>query len=518
MEQGYVDAVIRVRSEDGRRVLARKRCLAHGPKGGAQTAHFLFAADELPVEPCRPLRLDAYLVPHRQESLPKDEESLIVPRDMRARIYGEPAPGKLPAIYNLSVAYASNSGFQSDARVTLRWSEPFPCPTVIETWGAGVNDGKVHEVEPGRTEAEILKFWPGHKYRFRLTSTGPTGLTWKTPLYEIRIPRLSEIGPIRQEEYPEQFVTLAPRRAASVRHGLIRYLRQLEVANGDFEQGLAGWNVAGGEAIEVCQSQPDLGVKWGRNMAGWIHDAGTRRKQALAKGTLSQSIATVPGHTYLLSAWVRTRAAEGSPGNTRARLLADPEGGDELDGQDSSQWYWTAGRWMRFEHRFTARAKRATIGLGLFRWWDVDLSAVHVDHVSVFDLGPAPPGPEDAGPRGDCLPKLALVNRRMEADQRVEAELKAPPGYLITGIGSRAHDDNVTTMWLRVQRPLDDGRLGPPEYLRSGWEADAGLEAEVTLPPGYVLTSVGLNCMHNDVSAIKAESAELVRTASGASR
>jgi hypothetical protein len=79
----------------------------------------------------------------------------------------------------------------------------------------------------------------------------------------------------------------------------------------------------------------------------------------------------------------------------------------------------------------------------------------------------------------------------MESDERVEVQLDAPPGYVITGMGARAAADNVTTLMLRVAPLLADGTLGEPEKLRGGWEPDAGLEAEIRLPEGYVATGLG---------------------------
>ncbi|MHC4543939.1 MAG: hypothetical protein ACYTDW_03695 [Planctomycetota bacterium] len=34
---------------------------------------------------------------------------------------------------------------------------------------------------------------------------------------------------------------------------------------------------------------------------------------------------------------------------------------------------------------------------------------------------------------------VVLIDHKVEADDKVEAYLKAPPGYVITGLGSRAH-------------------------------------------------------------------------------
>ncbi len=577
MRDGYVDMVARIRSDRDDRVLYRKRCLATGPQGGAQTAHFLFADDEFLVTPGQSYRLDAYLVPHKQASLseasaPEDEPS-VTPRDMRLWVYGEPAPGQLSAIYNLSVSYASNSGFMHDARVTFRWSSSFPSPAVIETWGDGVNDGRQTDVAAGQTCVEITKFWPGHTYRFRLRATA--GIEWRTPLYEIRIPRGTEIPILRQEQYPKQFVTLAPSHIAAPAHqDLIRFCHQVEVVNsdfeeGDFEDGLTGWETAGDEEIQICASRPGFGVKWGQAMAGWFHEGDEGRPQSLAKASLFQTVPTQPGHCYLLSVWGRTSVIGGPRGNTRLRLSADPLGASDFGDANSSQWYWTDGRWMRLEHRWVASAERSTIALNLFRWWDTELSTAHVDYVTVYDLGPVELNGADPA-ISDPPASITRSEPRVEADDKVEAYVQAPPGTVITGIGARAQDDNITTLWLRVQPLTADGQLGPPEQLRAGWEPDSSLEAQVVLPPGYVatgfgagiapewdvkrlrvwarplhpdgtlgderefrggadlesgverqinlppdrvLTSAGLNCMFNDVNGIRADSARLVRRA-----
>ncbi len=482
---GYCDLVAHVFSDDGRMLTAPKRCLAHGPKEGPQTAHFVFATDELPVTPGRPYYVAIDSVPHKQAELPKDEDARVVARDIRGRVYGEPTPGGLPGIFNLSITC------ETESRLQFRWFEPFPCPTYIESFGPGVNSNKRFDVPAGTTDIVLPKFWAGHQYELRLTSVGPGGLKWSTPRYRIQMPRGDEFEPLVQPEYPEEFPVLAPpKSAAAPEYGPIRYLQQIEVNNNDFEQGLDGWNVAGDEPIETTESKHDIGVKWGKLMAGFTQLGGEKREQVFTTTNPSQQIETTPGHVYVLSAWAKTVAIGGPRGDTRVRLFADPTGGDNLSQPHCSQWYWTDGQWMRFQHQFRATAEKATIGCGMFRWRDIDQASVYVDHVTVFDLGPAPAAPGDPYPRRG-VPTLVRTDPKMEVDDKVEARLHAPPGYVITGIGSRAHYDNITTMWLKIQPLLPDGTLGPAEQLRSGWEPDAGLEAEVTLPPGMVVTGFG---------------------------
>lgn len=580
LRRGYLDFVIRVYGPDAALVAGPKRCLAYGPKSGMQTSHFLFAADEFPVVPGAMYRIEIQRMLHQEsdQAIPPAGRSMLGPRDLRARVYGEPEPGAMPAIFNLAITHSSDDNFTHNGVIHWTWSAPLPCRTRIETWGLGINGGQVFEVEHGETKFSRAKFWPGHTYRYRLTSIGPTGLMWRTPVYEARIPlpdRRTFESP-QSAKYHERFLCLAPSPRSTPSYEPIRYLAQVEVANGDFEDGLDGWRISGPEAIRAAGSEHDIEVMWGRRMAGFSHLAGRDRGQPLSQTTLTQKIATRAGHTYLLSAWAYTSVDGGAPGGTRVRLGADPLGGDDFEEwspENVSQWYWTDGRWLRFQQRFVARGDESTIGLQLFRWWDLDRSSAYVDHVTVFDLGPAPAEPSDGTVRTGAPAGTALADHRSEAEDKVEGFLKAPAGYVFTGLGSRAHRDNVTTMWARIQPLLDDGRLGPAEYLRTGWEPDAGLEAEVALPEGMVatgfgaaiapewdvkrfrvwarplradgtlgeekefrggvdrisgvekqvrlepqrvLTSAGLNCMHNDINGIRADSARVVRSVTAA--
>jgi hypothetical protein len=357
------------------------------------------------------------------------------------------------------------------------------------------------DVPPAQTSRQI-SVWPGHTYEFELVAATPSGLRWSTPTYQVRMPRDDEITAIVRaaEPAPPQFIRLAPPRVVEVPDNEpIRYLEEVSVQNADFEDGLHGWTPSGSEL-----HAPDVGLKgdgqlkrfginarWGDRIAGFTHRAGEQREQVFAESTLSQQIATKPGHSYLLAAMVHTSVTNGPRGDTRVRLFADPRGGQDDRHPHSTQWYWTDGQWKRFTHRWRAESEQATIGVGFFRWRDLDRASAYVDHVHVYDLGPSPASSGDPPDLGKDRAGFVLVDAKTEADERVEGYLEAPPGYVITGLGARAHADNITTFWLRVQPLLPDGTLGTPEHLRGGWEPDCHLEAHIELPDGYVATGFG---------------------------
>jgi len=579
------DLVIRVWDKDDKLVAGPKRSLACGPENGPHPAPFIFASDEFPVTVGEVYRINAYAVPHKAP-LPKEEDiRLIQPADFSMRVYGEPHPGALPAIFNLNV------DFPQDNTLKLSWSQNFPAPARIIIQGDGMkgagNMTQHVDLDKNTTQA-LINIWPGHTYDFKVTSTGPTGLVWRTPVYRVRAPRKDELKAVYQgpAPNPKQFINLAPPIiAAGAGNEAIRYKGAVELVNNDFEQGIKGWKATpagmldaqdvGGLSKSLVKKH-SIGTRWGEGIAGLTHTAGRKREQVFEKGTLTQKIKTTPGNVYLLAAMIRTHIKNGPVtdkrlrGDTRVRLFADPKGGMDYEGINSTQWFWTENKWMRFEHRWRAEEKKSTIGLGFFRWRDLDFAGAYVDHVHVYDLGPSPVVAEAPQARSKQTYSVVLIDHKVEADDKVEAYLKAPPGYVITGFGSRAHYDNITTMWLKVQPILPDGTLGEVEELRHGWEPDAHLEAKVELPPGYVatgfgagiapewdvkrlgvwarplskdgtlgeeklfrggidlksgfertvrlemgrvLTSAGLNCMLNDVNGIKATSAKITKTA-----
>lgn len=585
------DIVIRIYDESGKSVAGPKRSLACG-KVGDHEAPFLFASSELPVDQDQRYRLTAFTIPH-QAQLPKPPDVPVVRRDMKLEVFGEPEIGTMPVIYNLRATIPERG------KLKLDWNTNFDFATRVAMEGDGMEGGQpgrklAYFGVPAKTTELTVSAWPGHTYQFRLTATGPTGRKWRTPRYQITMWRDDESEAFLQARLPTPnvFLPLAPAKISSGRpERPLRYRNQVPIVNGGFEEGLRGWRVT-----DKQLSFPNVGIggnrllkslgiatKWGDRLAGFTDQAGKKREQVFWEATLWQSMNSTPGHVYSVSMMANTSVAGAPRGDTRVRLVADPADGTSWQHPNSSQWFWTDAQWKRLSHRFRATGRRATIGTSFFRWRDTDRASAYVDELHVYDLGPAPTEMDDEAPlpviTAGHLQKparqVALVDSKWEVDERVEGFAQAPPGFAITGVGARAHYDNITTIWLRVRPLRADGSLGPEEQIRSGWEKDSHLEAKVELPSGYVatgfgagiapewdvkrlgvwarplnddgtlgdeklfrggidldsgfektvrlppgriLTSVGLNCGFNDVNRIKATSARLIRTAYGQQR
>jgi hypothetical protein len=495
-----------VYDDDGKLVAGPKAAVVCGPVGGAHTTHFMWDKDEFPTEIGARYHVKAHMYKHvehgdLEKELEAEGEVTFAKRDYRIWAYGSTEPGATSAIYNLK------TDLSVEGTLKISFSQTIPAPTTIilkgdGLEGAGPKTMKI-ELEPGVTEVATTKPWQGHTYTMSMTTTGPTGRIWRTPLYRIRLPRAEDnIQPIEQPVYPKCFVTIAPPVIASgAPAGPIRYEKLVELTNGGFEDGLKGWMAKPDGIIDApnvgwtAESEAkELGAdtKWGDRMAGITHAAVEDRQQVFQKSFLTQTIATTPGHTYLLTGMIYTDAQGGPRGDTRVRLTADPAGGNELEGNNCSQWYWTDADWLRVTHQFVAEADQATVGFSFFRWRDIDAAMAYVDEVHVYDLGAAPAAVDDpAAFQKGAKPKFALTEPATDADDKVEAFVQAPPGHVITGIGARAHRDNITTMWIQVRPLMPDGSLGEPEEIRDGWEPDNHLEAQVILPDGYVATGFG---------------------------
>jgi hypothetical protein len=86
---------------------------------------------------------------------------------------------------------------------------------------------------------------------------------------------------------------------------------------------------------------------------------------------------------------------------------------------------------------------------------------------------------------------VVLLDERVDRDEITEIRFNAPAGCVVTGLGLRAHADNITTMHCRYHRLLPDGTLVDPEEAHLGSEPEHGCEGKVLLPDGWVAVGFG---------------------------
>ena len=87
--------------------------------------------------------------------------------------------------------------------------------------------------------------------------------------------------------------------------------------------------------------------------------------------------------------------------------------------------------------------------------------------------------------------KIVLFDERVDVQQKTEIQYDVPDGCMVTGLGFRAHVDNITTMYCRYHRLMPDGTLAQAEEIKLGSEPEHACEAKIVLPDGWVAVGFG---------------------------
>ena len=74
----------------------------------------------------------------------------------------------------------------------------------------------------------------------------------------------------------------------------------------------------------------------------------------------------------------------------------------------------------------------------------------------------------------------------------VEGDGNLGENYMLTGVGARIDDDNVTTLHIRGQAITADGALGDEVTYKFGSEPNHKLEAWYEVPTGYGIVGIGM--------------------------
>jgi len=183
--------------------------------------------------------------------------------------------------------------------------------------------------------------------------------------------------------------------------------RAVRIKNAGFETGFEGWiptgNVGALGVIETTGTKPHEG----KTMAGWLRRcAGEADHELYARDRLEQSVEVRPGRWYQLSAWVLTaepawsceqRIAETwtfpffqNRCRDRVALIADPQGGQDFEGANATQWYSTEGEWMLATRCFQAESPTIRIGAAFYQRGQREWDAAVIDDFQLVELETAP--------------------------------------------------------------------------------------------------------------------------------
>lgn len=205
---------------------------------------------------------------------------------------------------------------------------------------------------------------------------------------------------------PEQVSPVAAPGAGSVK-----------LANGSFEDGLAGWKrlswatpkkyeeatkeypIGNGPFGVVTSNCDGYKPHSGRLMYGWSHLGVDDPNPILPREdwkheVIYQSIPVTPGREYVLKAWLLTGDRDSGWGrDSRIRLEVDANAsgaiartGDQHDELTATQWFATLNEWQPVSLRFTAQSDTAAIGVHILQWWAMEADYLYVDDVTVEEL------------------------------------------------------------------------------------------------------------------------------------
>jgi len=265
------------------------------------------------------------------------------------------------------------------------------------------------------------------------------------------------------------------------------------VQNPSFEDHTSipvGWTAYGNGAGDLdvhVWTVPTYGVSEaadGARIWGVVKD-GSR-----TSGGIYQVVSGIsPGARYEAAVSIYTHRT--GNGEMTCTIGLDPLGGTDPGG---SQITWFEGihsdnEWRRISVRATASSQSTavTIFLGFHQSGSTGFAINYFDKVELIPFPPPPPDCADLPPYIEAR----LSDHRIDLLDEVEAQYTVPRGYVITGIGARGSDANVSRMRVRQNRLLPDGSLGEPQEVRFGYDPYGGLEANITLPDCYVAVGYG---------------------------
>ena len=294
------------------------------------------------------------------------------------------------------------------------WRKGNPSKAVIEYGRPGANLLGVVKESGEEGWAVIPNLKADTVYQFRLIAASDRGGKYHSPWYLVRT--RAEDGTLAAVEPMQSFGIFDPYFLPVADGPLTMQATQPSRAEGTlvalknpgFESGSRGWKLS--EALNPQTSPGDDKIKphQAGRMFGWMRlPKGKKDPEFYQKDCATQSVRVKRGKWYELSAWIITAQPDwpkekwvaetwtypffGGRCRNRISLVADPQGGEDFSGANSTQWFSTHGEWMLLKKAFKAEANAVTVGAAFYQRGQRDWDAAFVDDFKLIELREDPP-------------------------------------------------------------------------------------------------------------------------------
>ncbi|KAA1242345.1 hypothetical protein [Aquimarina sp. RZ0] len=89
-----------------------------------------------------------------------------------------------------------------------------------------------------------------------------------------------------------------------------------------------------------------------------------------------------------------------------------------------------------------------------------------------------------------------------DPNHALEVDGKLPKGYVLTGVGARAKKEEITTLVLEGRYVNPDGTMGPRKQFKFGSSPNNGLEVWYAVPHQHIITGIGARLSDGNITTM----------------
>jgi hypothetical protein len=389
---------IHVGSPTGKRVGPER--VVHMIKDWGATA--VWFADQVPVQPGRRYAvrfrrqdgkpLYAYLAADIYAQGKATRGELNTPdMDLTCIVRGEKMPGSVFLPYNIALTEVTPT------TTTVQWETAVATTSRLQLQFAEGNTKTIsHDAFTKQHLMKLKDLRPGSKYTCRVGGAAQTNpdrivLSKSRDLATLHDPTMPGRSSVREQSSNGKLIPLV---------------------NPSFEQNLQGWKrsplMRGMHKMPLPDEIGNASALFyldrytahsGKHVLGWQHRVHVksgivpRKLEPAVSQLVYQTVKTVSGRDYILSAWICTDERQGGWNrNDRVRLIVDPTSSGKLastvtvDEKHATQWYTTRGTWRQYRLKFRAVNSSTDVGVQLCQWWMLAENHIYVDDVELCEF------------------------------------------------------------------------------------------------------------------------------------